>query len=48
MPDRHGGVQQCSLLGESGIILPQGMMPITQGLPAILKEESDDLPAVFR
>ena len=36
------------LLGEYGIILPQGMTHLTQGLSTALDEASDDLPAVFR
>lgn len=36
------------LLGEYGIILPQGMIYLTQGLSAALDEASDDLPVVFR
>ena len=36
------------LLGEYGIILPQGMIHLSQDLPAILEDVSDDLPTVFR
>jgi transposase len=36
------------LLGEYGIILPQGMIHLTQGLSAAMDDARDDLPAVFR
>jgi transposase len=36
------------LLGEYGIILPQGITHVVKRLPAILEEAQSDLPAVFR
>jgi transposase len=36
------------LLGEYGIILPQGVIHIAKRLPAILEDAQSDLPAVFR
>src|SRR3712207_5480927 len=36
------------LLGEYGIILPQGISHIAKRLPAILEDEQYDLPGVFR
>jgi transposase len=36
------------LLGEYGIILPQGMSHITKRLPAILEDNENELPGTFR
>jgi len=36
------------LLGEFGLIVPQGIASITRRVPALLEKATDDLPAAFR
>jgi transposase len=40
--------QICGLLGEYGLIIPQGISHVTKRLPAILEDAENELPGVFR